>query len=58
MIQSSNIEAIRVQTMRCRGDIELVSEADTYPRPRCWVPSSHVEMYDMILRADGLTNGI
>ena len=58
MTQGSNIEAIRLQSMWCGDDIELVSEADTYPRPRSWVPSSHVEMYDMILRADGSTNGI
>ena len=58
MTQSSNIEAIRLQTMWCGKEIELVSEADTYPRPRCWGPSSYMEMYDMILRADGSTDGI
>ncbi len=58
MTQASNIDAIRLQ-VRWRGkDIELVFEADTYPRPRSWGPSSHMEMYDMILRADGATDGI
>lgn len=54
MTQSSNIEAIRLQTMWCGNDIELVSEGDTFPRPRSWGPSAHMEMYDMILRADGI----
>lgn len=58
MTQSSNIEAVRLQTMWCGKNMELVSEADTYPRPRSWGPSSHMEMYDMILRADGSTDGI
>ena len=39
-------------------EIELVTEGDTYPRPRLWVSSSILEGYDMILRADGYTHTI
>lgn len=48
-----SIEAIRVQTAWCGNGIDLMTEGDTYPRPRHWVPSAFLEHYDMILRADG-----
>ena len=57
-IFSSNIEGARLQTEWCGKDIELVTEGDTYPRPRHWVPSNFLEFYDMILRADGKSDGI
>ncbi len=53
------IESIRLQSVWCAGKgIELVTEGDTYPRPRLWVPAAHLEAYDMILRADGYTHTI
>ena len=53
-----NIDAIRVQEYWNDEDIELLTEGDTYPRPRFWVPSAHLECYDMILRAEGKSQGI
>ena len=53
-----NIDAVRVQAHWCGDDIELLTEGDTYPRPRLWVPSAYLECYDMILRADGNSHGI
>ena len=53
------IESIRLQSVWCDSDkIELVTEGDTYPRPRLWVSSSILEGYDMILRADGYTHTV
>ena len=52
------IEAIRLQSHWCGEDMDLLSEGDTYPRPRHWVPAAYLEAYDMILRADGCTHGI
>lgn len=53
------IEAVRLQTHFCDGgEIDLITEGDTYPRPRHWVPSALLEAYDMILRADGRSHGI
>lgn len=40
------------------NDIEIVSEGDTYPRPRHAVPASHLELFDAALRADGSFDGI
>lgn len=55
---ASNIEGARLQTEWCEDCIELITEGDTYPRPRHWVPASLLEAYDMILRADGKSHGI
>lgn len=51
------IEAERVQSVWCEG-VERITEGDTYPRPRHWVPANHLEFFDMILRADGGSEGI
>lgn len=56
-LYSTNIEAIRVQTEWCEEGIDLYSEGDTFPRPRYWVSGNKLEMYDMIIRADGATAG-
>ena len=56
-LYSTNIDAIRVQTQWCGEGIDLYSEGDTFPRPRHWVPSAKLEMYDMIIRADGRSAG-
>ena len=52
-----SIEAIRLQSELCK-DMDRITEGDTYPRPRHWVPSALLEAYDMILRADGGSEGI
>lgn len=46
------IEVERMQIDWCRGhDIELMTEGDTYPRPRFTTPASHLECFDMALCA-------
>lgn len=40
------------------GGAELISEGDVYPRPRYNVPASYLELFDAVLRADGLHSGI
>lgn len=53
------IEYQRMQAQWCREhDIELFTEGDTYPRPRCETPASYLECYDTALRADGMSDGI
>lgn len=37
---------------------EIFSEGDTYPRPRTECPSAYLECFDMIMRADGRSDGI
>lgn len=58
MTLGPNIDAVRVQEHWCGKDIELLTEGDTYPRPRSWVPAAYLECYDMILRAEGKSDGI
>ncbi len=53
-----NIDAVRLQEHWCGKEIELLTEGDTYPRPRLWVPAAYLECYDMILRAEGKSDGI
>ncbi len=36
---------------------ELVAEGDVYPRPRYNIPSSHLELFDAVMRADGVHDG-
>ena len=40
------------------SDIEILTEGDTYPRPRQRVPASYLELFDAALRADGSFDGI
>lgn len=40
------------------NNIEIVSEGDTYPRPRWSCPASYLEGFDMCMRASGGTDGI
>lgn len=40
------------------GGAELLTEGDTYPRPRYTTPAAFLEGFDTALRADGMTNGI
>ena len=52
-------ELERMQAKWCREqEIEIFGEGDTYPRPRYKVPSSYLEIFDTILRADGGFDGI
>lgn len=53
-----SIEAARVQCAWCGEGIDLISEGDTYPRPRHWVPSALLEGFDTVLMAEGKTQGI
>lgn len=41
-----------------KGDIEIFSEGDVYPRPRTQCPASYLECFDTALRAAGCTDGI
>ena len=38
--------------------MEVVSEGDTYPRPRYFCPATYLETFDLALRADGGFDGI
>ena len=40
------------------NDFDLMSEGDVYPRPRYTCPSSYLELYDAVTRADGAYSGI
>lgn len=52
------IEFERMELSWCPDDIEVLAEGDTYPRPRFYVPSSYLELFDTAIMADGGTNGI
>lgn len=53
------IELERMESVWTRQrDIEIFSEGDAYPRPRCCTPASYVEGFDTALRAAGCTDGI
>lgn len=53
------IETARMQSAWLReANIENWTEGDTYPRPRFLTPAAYLEMFDMILRADGNSDGI
>lgn len=56
----SNVcEYIRMEQSWCKNeDVEIVSEGDTYPRPRHYTPSSYLEIYDTAMRASGGFDGI
>lgn len=46
------VEIERIQIAWCEGeDIELMTEADSYPRARFTTPASHMECFDMALCA-------
>ena len=53
------IEFARMErTWVAGGDIEVVSEGDTYPRPRWTTGASYLELFDLALRVDGRLDGI
>ncbi len=41
-----------------KGDIEIFSEGDVYPRPRWNIPANYLEALDTALRADDSTEGM
>jgi len=52
------IELERLQRSWIEGDVEVISEGDTYPRPRHHTPAAFLEGFDTALRADGRLDGI
>lgn len=58
MSLNANVEAIRLQNEFCGGEIDCMTEGDTYPRPRGFVSASKLEAYDIALRASGETDSI
>ena len=53
------IEFSRQQYAWAKGsDVELFSEGDTFPRPRSRVASKPLELFELVLRADGSSDGI
>ena len=53
------IELERMESSWC-GDlkeIDVLSECDAFPRPRCACPASYMECFDMALRASGAVTG-
>ncbi len=56
---STVIDQERMEYSWCREDgIEIMTEGDTYPRPRDRVPAAYLESFDTTLRAAGVGNGI
>ncbi|MBQ9086149.1 MAG: hypothetical protein IJY47_03070 [Clostridia bacterium] len=52
-------EIARMFASFCQGkNIELLAEGDSYPRPRYYTPSSYLELFDGVIRADGKHGGI
>ena len=41
-----------------QGEIEVIGEGDTYPRPRLVCPASYLEGFDQALRANGGLDGL
>lgn len=58
IIEIERTEFAWCKEIKNRADMEIVSEGDTYPRPRYTTPAAYIECFDMILRADQNTDGI
>ncbi len=53
------VETTRVQMAWCKGSgVETFPEGDTYPRPRYNVPARFLELYHLMLLADGTADGM
>ena len=53
------VERARQQAAWGKGSgVELFCEGDTYPRPRCNVPSRPLELFDLAMACDGTTDGM
>ncbi len=49
----------RMQNAWWHGEgVEVISEGDTYPRPRTVCPASYLELFDLAMRADAGNDGI
>ena len=56
---NSTLETARMQgAWFTERGADVMTEGDTYPRPRFLVSAAELEMYDIILRADGNSTGI
>lgn len=56
---NSTVETARMQSAWfARRGTEVMTEGDTYPRPRFLVSAAELEVYDTILRADGNSDRI
>ena len=53
------IELERMESSWCGdiGEIDIFSECDAYPRPRCACPANYLEGFDMAMRVSGAVNG-
>lgn len=52
-------ETERTYAALCRDSgVRIMAEGDVYPRPRYNTPSSHLELFDAVMRADGSFDGI
>lgn len=53
------IEIERMESAWTRdGNIEIMAEGDTYPRPRSLCPASYLEGFDIAMRTSGCVDGI
>lgn len=53
------VEFSRLQYLWGKGSgVELFTEGDVYPRPRTVYPSRPLELFELLLLADGTSNGI
>ncbi|MBP3376441.1 MAG: hypothetical protein J6L83_06715 [Clostridia bacterium] len=53
------IECERMESAWTRdGNIEIMAEGDTYPRPRSLCPASYLEAFDIAMRSSGCVDGI
>lgn len=52
------IELERMESSWCDGEIELLAEGDSYPRPRFTCSANQLEGFDLALRASGALDGI
>lgn len=55
-------DVIQQERLECawsqKGDIEIIGEGDTFPRPRSNCPASYLEGFDTAMRVAGCTEGI
>ncbi|MBO7187572.1 MAG: hypothetical protein J6V68_04170 [Clostridia bacterium] len=52
------LERAQMEWFKDKGDIEIMAEGDTFPRPRSISSSATLECFDIAIRADGKTDGI
>lgn len=57
LAESIELERVQLSWLKGKG-MELITEGDTYPRPRFVTSAAKLECFDMALRADGGSDGI